>query len=135
MAKRRRTIEDRGEEIYRLTQWQLIRRKFSKHKVAVIGMWVLVLMYLVTVFAQVVAPVPTDFRETKGFQPPQRLHFVDAQGKFQLRPFVYVLDQKRDPKSFAATWVEDTTKPMPLRFLSTRGSIVCGAFPRQVPSL
>ncbi|MBM3189020.1 MAG: ABC transporter permease, partial [Chloroflexi bacterium] len=104
------------EALYRLSQWQLIWRKFKKHKAAVVGGWVLIILYLLTIFAQFFSPVPIDERAEKGFQPPHKLHFVDDQGRFGLRPFVYELKQTRDPVTFESIWVEDTEKKMPLRF-------------------
>jgi len=47
------------------------------------------------------------------FAPPSRIHLVDAQGKFHLRPFVYGL--KNDPDSFEA-YIADPQQIYPLRF-------------------
>ncbi|MGB6392376.1 MAG: ABC transporter permease [Candidatus Acidiferrales bacterium] len=47
------------------------------------------------------------------FAPPSRMHFVDAQGKFHVRPFVY--GWKDDPAAGGA-FVADETHPSSLRF-------------------
>lgn len=47
---------------------------------------------------------------------PSRMHFVDAQGKLHLRPFVYGL--KDDPNTFGA-YLPDTRGIYPLRFFVT----------------
>src|SRR6476661_8841625 len=38
------------------SQWQLMRWKFRKHKLAVISLWVLAIFYLIAMFAEVLAP-------------------------------------------------------------------------------
>jgi peptide/nickel transport system permease protein len=103
------------EVIYRLNQWQLIGRKFRKHKAAVIGGYVLIILYTITILAQFIAPIAIEEREEKGFQPPQKLHFVDEQG-FSLRPFVYGMKMERDPETFESIWVEDKEVKLPIRF-------------------
>jgi peptide/nickel transport system permease protein len=62
------------------------------------------------------------------FAPPTRIHFVDAEGKFRIRPFVYGL--KNDPAS-ADGYAVDQTRVYPMRFFS-RGS--ASRFGRVVPS-
>ncbi|MDJ0923432.1 MAG: ABC transporter permease [Acidimicrobiia bacterium] len=45
-----------GLEVEHLTQWQLIRRKFLQHKLAVVSLIVLVIIILAGVFAGTIAP-------------------------------------------------------------------------------
>ena len=105
------------EAIYRLTQWQLIWRKFRKHKVATVGGYVLIIMYVAAIFGQFISPFPIQEREERSFQPPQRLHFRDEEG-FHLRPFVYGMKMTRDPETFESTWIEDETQKFPIRFFA-----------------
>jgi peptide/nickel transport system permease protein len=49
-----------GLEITHLTQWQLIRRKFFQHKLAVVSLIVLVIVVLAAVFADLLAPYAFD---------------------------------------------------------------------------
>jgi peptide/nickel transport system permease protein len=44
------------------------------------------------------------------------LHFVDAGGKFHLRPFTYALTAAMDPVTFKLEVKEDTSKPWPVYF-------------------
>jgi peptide/nickel transport system permease protein len=48
------------------------------------------------------------------FAPPTRIHFVDAHGRFHLRPFVCLLET--GPADFGS-YVEDPTQCAPIRFL------------------
>ena len=60
---------------------------------------------------------PYDFAEQNRelpFAPPTRLHFVDAQGKFHMRPFVYAW--KENTGLAGAPYEEDRDEMYPVRF-------------------
>jgi peptide/nickel transport system permease protein len=104
------------ERLYIATQWQLMWRKFKKHKLAVVSLAVLVVMYFVGIFCEFFATMDPHTRNTRYiYCPPQRLRFVDEDG-FHLRPFVYGLKQEVDPDTWRRTYVEDTSKKYPIRF-------------------
>ena len=104
-----------------LTQGQLRRRKFLKHKVAVVASVVLVILYVASVFAEFFAPYgPTHGFSDYSHAPPQRIHFIDAEGKFHIVPFVYQRVGSRDPETLRFVYREDTTQIRPLR-LFVRG--------------
>ncbi|MCY4378049.1 MAG: hypothetical protein OXC31_30175, partial [Spirochaetaceae bacterium] len=80
------------ERLFVASQWQLIRWKFLRHRVAVAALGVLGLFYMGAFFAEFVAPyAPRLVDQDRILQPPQRLRFVDVEGRFHLRPFVYGL--------------------------------------------
>jgi peptide/nickel transport system permease protein len=86
--------------------WSLVSWKFKKSKISIIGGILVVAFYTIFVifpefFASYVKETRTNFTEA----PPQRIHFVDSQGNFQLRPFVYGIEKKIDPKLRKRTWV------------------------------
>jgi peptide/nickel transport system permease protein len=118
MSKRasRETRDPAGEErIYRATQWQLMWWQFRKHKLALIGIVILVLLYVVAVVPGLVAPAGPNARFT-GYEsaPPTPVHFWDAEGL--QRPFVYKLKRTVDPKTIQVSFVEDTTTKYPIQF-------------------
>src|SRR5690554_1227166 len=68
-------------------------------------------------FAEFFAPYPLEAKNTRYINaPPQIIRFVDANGKFHLRPFVYVYQSKMDMATFSRVFTEDTSKPYPIRF-------------------
>ena len=72
------------------SQWQLIRWRFTAHKLAMVSLIVLGVFYFAVIFAEFVAPyAPEIFIAQLTLAPPQRIHFVDDEGQFHLRPFVY----------------------------------------------
>ena len=98
------------------SQWQLIRWRFGQHKLAVISLIVISLFYFVAVFAEFVAPYdPYEFKAELTLAPPQRIQFVDAEGRFHLQPFVHPLEKKLDPVTFAPVYTPDETIRHPLR--------------------
>jgi peptide/nickel transport system permease protein len=99
------------------TPWQLMRWKFVRHRVAVLSLGVLVVFYWCVIFAEFVAPYSPVHHDTNYMDmPPQPIRFVDN-GQFQLRPFVYGMVGKQDPKTFKTTYVEDRSQKFPIYFL------------------
>jgi peptide/nickel transport system permease protein len=109
---------DRADERYYLaSQWTLMWRKFRRHRVAMVGLWLLLACYAVAAFCEFLAPYEALTRNVDYvYCPPQRLHFVDEQG-WHLRPFVYGLRQQFDLQKFERSYTEDTSRRYPVRFL------------------
>ena len=102
---------------YTASQFQLMWWKFKKHHLALVGSTILGIFLVIAVFAEFLSPyTPTDRTPNYLFGKPQRLHFVDAEGKFHLRPFTYALSAVMDPKTFLLEVKEDTSEPWPVYF-------------------
>ncbi|NLB68852.1 MAG: ABC transporter permease [Lentisphaerae bacterium] len=55
-----------------LSQWQLIRIRFANHRLAVIGLHMLIVLYLIAALAEFIAPYTRDFNDVdKIYCPPQ----------------------------------------------------------------
>lgn len=99
------------EEIYTATHWQLMWWKFRRHKLAMVGFWLLLILYILAIFCEFFAPYDPVRRDTEHiYVPPQRVHFRDENGKFHLRPFVYGLKQENDPITWRRIYLEDRSK-------------------------
>lgn len=104
------------EKFYVASQWQLMWRKFRKHKLAIFGGTILVIFYLLAVFCEFFAPQDISKRNREyTYCPPQRIHFFDEEG-FHLRPFVYGFKRKIDPETWKTTYIEEKTKKYPIYF-------------------
>jgi peptide/nickel transport system permease protein len=103
------------EQLYTLTQWQLMRRKFAKHKLAVACLYVLIALYTLIILAQFISPYSVDYRSDNGYQPPQPVHFIGQDG-FGLRPFTYAMEPSRDPTTLRKIYEEDESLRFPIRF-------------------
>ncbi len=65
-------------------------RQLRKHRIALIGAGILIVLYTLALFADFVAPYTLDFTDRGRFyHPPTIPRVVDADGRVHLRPFVY----------------------------------------------
>ena len=104
------------ESYFVASQWQLMYRKFKKHKLARIGVVVLVLFYFAALFCEFLAPYRLETRYIQYVHsPPWRIRFFDK-GKLNLRPFVYDVTRKIDPESLLKTYTPDKNKKHPIHF-------------------
>lgn len=107
---------ERGEDYYFASQWQLVWRKYKRHKLALFATAIILLFYFVAVFADFFTIADFDERNAKYvFAPPQALHFTDEDGTFHLIPFVYDLKQELDMDTLERNYTEDTSKRYHLR--------------------
>jgi peptide/nickel transport system permease protein len=108
---------DAEDRIAVATQLQLTWWRFRKHKLAVVSLFIVVLFYLVAVFADFLAyadPEASDSR--RGYIPPQSIHLFDTDGSF--RPYVHGLLGVRDPRTFKLVYRVDETRKVYLQFLA-----------------
>ncbi len=79
-----------------------------------IGLALLALLYWLSLFGGFLAPYNhrSQAKDTP-FLPPTRLHFVDAQGGFHVRPFIY---RPRITDRLMFAYDEDSSQAYPLRF-------------------
>ena len=104
------------ERYYMASQWQLMWRKFKKHKLAIFGGVILAIFYIVAIFCEFFSTYDIYERHRKYvYCPPQRIHFFDEK-KFHLRPFVYGVKRSLDPVTWERIYVVDKTKKYPIYF-------------------
>ena len=105
-----------------VTQWQLKKRKFVKNRRAIFGGIIIMIFYIVTVFFPGFFSTYdyTEQHEDYMYTPPQTFHFIDAEGNFHLRPFVYGLKGELDLDTFQWKYEYDKEKINPIYFF-TRG--------------
>lgn len=94
-------------------------RRFRRNKVGVLSFWVLVVLYIIALFAPFLAPYSIITQhEEHPYVKPMAIHVMH---KGQLRfPFIYQTRTERDPVTFAKVSVLDRENPVPLR-LFVRG--------------
>jgi peptide/nickel transport system permease protein len=109
------------ERLFVASNFQLVWWKFTRHKLAVVSLVILGLLYFCVIFADFIAPYdPGKAEQNYIYMPPQRVHWVDQTGRFRLRPFVYGVTLELDPSSYRRHYGEDRTREFPLR-LFVRG--------------
>ncbi len=108
--------ETSAEEFYVASQWQLMWRKFKKHKLAMLGGILLAIFYTLAVFCEFFASQDIYQRNAQYvYSPPQRIHFFDEKG-FHLRPFVYESKKDFDSETWEEIYSEDKTKKKSIYF-------------------
>lgn len=95
-----------ADKIAIASQWQLTWWAFKRHKLAVLGLWVIGLLYLLSLFAEFIAPDnPTKQNRRAVFHPPQMVHFIDHhEDGWSFRPHVFKADRQRDPTTLKITY-------------------------------
>ncbi|MCC6805275.1 MAG: ABC transporter permease [Anaerolineae bacterium] len=91
--------------------------KFRKHRVAVFSLVVLIILYLMAIFAGFLSPYdPNTYNAAYKFVPPMQITFIDGQGSFTFRPGVNMLVSERDPETLRITYTADSAVWYPLHF-------------------
>lgn len=107
-------VEETAPAAAAASQWQLIRRRFAKHKLAVASLYVLGLLYAIALLAEFVAPYPPNARHIDyGYCPPQLVRFTLAHGLH-----THAMRAEVDPVTFARNYVELPDVPVPLTFFA-----------------
>jgi peptide/nickel transport system permease protein len=97
-ARRERAAE-RDEGFYRASQWKLIWRKFKSHRLAMVSIFGLGLLYVMAIFCEFIAPYDIRTRfESFLSSPPQRIR-IWLPGEGFHAPFIYGFTQARDPET------------------------------------
>lgn len=99
------------------TQWRLMYRKFVRNRLAVAGAVIIAGLYMLALFADFIGPYdPRQIHDGFINMPPQLPRFIDEEGKFHLRPFVYGVERKLNPQTFRWTYEIKTDEKYPVRF-------------------
>lgn len=107
--KRRRAAykaqsEREADSIYVASQWKLTVMRFKRNKLACVGFILLCIIYFIALFAGFLAPYgKQDYNPKITNMAPKGMHWIDENGDFSWRPFVYEIVQGYDPVTFAPT--------------------------------
>ena len=118
--RRPRTQAEKAQErLYTASQWVLIWHKFRRHKLAVIGGVILLIMYLFAIFAQFVSPYSPTHKFTGNlYTPPTPIRLRDLDGRWEFRPFVYGLKKEIDMNTLETKYTPDPEQKFYIRFFA-----------------
>lgn len=117
LKRRKKNDIPASEKLYMETQWQLMWRKFKKHKLAMVGMIILIILYTLGFFSEFFATQDIAKRSTSAISmSPTAIHFIDEEGNFSLQPFVYGKKQEEDPVTWRKIYVDDPSQKYKLSF-------------------
>lgn len=113
----KQTTEAEKVKYYTATQYQLMWWRFKRHKLAILGISVLSVFVLIVIFAEFIAVFLPQTRDPDYvLGSPHIIRFVEADGQFHWKPFVYGSKTERDPVTLALKAVEDTEVRHELNF-------------------
>ena len=108
----REEVSAREERRYAATQLELVRRRFLRNRAALVGGGVIVALYVVAMFANLLAPYGADQRfDAAIYVPPQPIYLVDD-GK--VYPHVLGLKRTTDLETLRRTYTPDPYTKIPL---------------------
>ncbi len=97
------------------SQWRLMWWKFKRHRLAVVSLVFLIVMYVSIIIAELLAPYALESRNLNAiYAPPQQVHLFD-EGQF-VGPFVYGRNMTLDLKTLQRIYVDDPAEVNKLRF-------------------
>jgi len=103
------------EKIYLASQWQLIWWRFRRHKVAIASGIILIIIYLLAIFCEFLAPYdPNKYDIKYTYAPPQRIH-IFRDGKL-VRPYVLGYKMEFDPVTLRRIYKPDPDQVYPVYF-------------------
>ncbi len=105
------------ESYYLASQWQLIWRKFRRHRLAMLSSLIILFLYSIALFPEFYSVNDHHQRHVKYAKaPPHTIRFIDAEGNFHLNPFIYDMTQKLDMDTLKRIYTEDRSTRYPIRF-------------------
>jgi peptide/nickel transport system permease protein len=111
--------EDRADaRVAAASQWKLMWWSFKRHRLAMLGGIVVLLLYTVALVPDFLATGDPGKQNARAvYHPPQALHLFDtADGAWSFRPHVIGMRLVRDPVTLAPTFTPDPNRRIYLRF-------------------
>lgn len=100
------------------SQWQLVWWAFKRHRLAMVGLIVTVILYVIAIVPGFFAVNDPSQQNTRAaFHPPQALHFIDTaeDGGWSIRPYIHPYVLTRDPQTLAAVYKADDKRKVYLK--------------------
>ncbi|HEX3351132.1 MAG TPA: ABC transporter permease [Acetobacteraceae bacterium] len=91
------------------SQWRLMWWAFQRHRLAMAGLVVTVILYIIAAVPGFFAVNDPSLQNARAaYQPPEAIHWIDrSDGGFAFRPYFHPVVLKRDPQTLAAMYVPD----------------------------
>jgi peptide/nickel transport system permease protein len=110
--------QQRDTSVYVASQWRLVWWKFRRHRLAMIGLTIVILLYLIAIFAELLATRdPNEVNAAYTYAPPQRLGlFREEDGERVFGLHVNGYTSEIDQETLARTFVLDESEIVPVGF-------------------
>jgi peptide/nickel transport system permease protein len=112
-------VEEPVSTVGQLSQWQLMRLRFTRNKLAMTGLWGLIIMYILVFLGPFLAPNEYMTNDNKySYGGPSNITFLDKNGKFSLQPYLIPMTTKLNKETLKFDPVLDTSKRVPVKFFA-----------------
>ena len=112
-------VDEKKLAYYEASQWSLIRRRFSRHKVALWMMFVVIILYVLCLNCNFFSAYePSTIHKEWINMPPQYLRFGSVPGLTLPRFYVNPYTRVRNPITLAERYYVDESKRVPIRFFA-----------------
>jgi len=108
---------EQESDVGQMSQWKLMRLRFTRNKLAMIGFWGLIIMYFLCFAGGFIAPNDymkqnTDYVDGG----PSKITFIDQNGKFGLQPYLIPMVTELNQEKFIFEFVPDESQRIPIKF-------------------
>jgi peptide/nickel transport system permease protein len=110
-------VEEPASTVGQMSQWELMRQRFVRNKLAMSGLIGLIIIYILVFLGPFIAP--NEFMTNNNdytYGPPSQLTFIGPNGHFGLRPYLYPMTTKLNKETLTFDLVIDKTKKLPIKF-------------------
>lgn len=105
------------ESFYYASQWELIRWRFRRHKLAMISLVLLIVLYVLAIFPSFFSPYSAATRfEKYQMAPPVRIHFFSENG--WQGPYYYGFERSLNQQTFKYEFAENKENVIPIELFS-----------------
>ena len=116
VQRRQARAQQVQERLYFASQRQLVWHAFKKHRLALLAVFLLAALYLLSNFADFVDPyAPLERLKNFNDTPPTTIRLINEQGRL-VRPFVYQPTRELNRATFKYEYAEDRSQAHPIRF-------------------
>lgn len=115
--------------IGQISQWQLMRIRFTRNKLAMAGLVGLIIMYILVFLGPFLAP--NEFMTNNNdysYGGPSNFTFIGPDGRLGLQPYLYPMTTVLNRKTLEFDMVLDKTKKIPIKFFFKGDPIVLFGF-------
>ncbi|SFC93993.1 peptide/nickel transport system permease protein [Devosia psychrophila] len=120
----------------RESHFGLMWRRFKRHRLALVSLWIVIAFYLVALLAEFLAPTdPSAYSARYTYAPPQGIQFfsTNEDGSWRFFPHVNGYASEVDPKAMRRTFVLDPEVEIPVQFfIPSEPYMLAGVIPMSV---
>jgi peptide/nickel transport system permease protein len=122
-------VEEPVSEVGQLSQGTLIRMRFARNKLAMVGLIGLIIMYIMVFMGGFLAPNEYTYQNHDYvFGGPSNFTFIGPNGRFGLRPYMYPMVTKLDEVKFEFVFELDKSQKLPVKFFTKGDSYTLFGF-------